>query len=185
MSFGSTGRLDAAAAGTWRLGDLEVNRMGFGAMRLPQTGRPLTPDAVPRDRDQAIAVLRRAVELGVNHIDTAAFYFSPLRSANELINAALNPYPDGLVIATELFNSAIETLFHGLDAESKARTRGCLDIAAGGAKGDTRILVAGHDRWTERCARSFPRRKRIDVPFNEPGHLSPSTKWKAQTGHDR
>ena len=102
MSNGSTGRPDAAAAGTWRLGDLEVNRMGFGAMRLPQTGRPLSPDAVPRDRDQAIAVLRRAVGLGVNHIDTAAFYFSPLRSANELINAALNPYPDGLVIATKV-----------------------------------------------------------------------------------
>jgi pyridoxine 4-dehydrogenase len=92
----------AAGAGTWRLGDLEVNRMGFGAMRLPQTGRSLIPDAVPRDRDQAIAVLRRAAELGVNHIDTAAFYFSPLRSANELINAALSPYPDGLVIVTKV-----------------------------------------------------------------------------------
>jgi aldo/keto reductase family protein len=92
----------AAAAGTWRLGDLEVNRMGFGAMRLPQTGRSLIPDAAPRDRDQAIAVLRRATELGVNHIDTAAFYFSPLRSANELINAALSPYPDGLVIVTKV-----------------------------------------------------------------------------------
>ncbi len=45
-------------------------------------------------------MLRRAVELGVSHIDTAAFYFSPLRSANELINTALAPYPDGLVIAT-------------------------------------------------------------------------------------
>jgi hypothetical protein len=86
----------AAAAGTWRLGDLEVNRMGFGAMRLPQTGRSLIPDAVPRDRDQAIAVLRRAAELGVNHIDTAAFYFSPLRSANELINAALRFSPGEL-----------------------------------------------------------------------------------------
>lgn len=49
-----------------------------------------------------MAVLRRAVELGVNHIDTAAFYFSPLRSANELINTALAPYPDGLVIATKV-----------------------------------------------------------------------------------
>jgi aryl-alcohol dehydrogenase-like predicted oxidoreductase len=47
-------------------------------------------------------VLRRAVELGVNHIDTAAFYFSPLRSANELINTALAPYPDDLVIATKV-----------------------------------------------------------------------------------
>ena len=54
------------------------------------------------DRGQSVAVLRRAVGLGVNHIDTAAFYFSPLRSANELIAAALAPYPDGLVIATKV-----------------------------------------------------------------------------------
>jgi aryl-alcohol dehydrogenase-like predicted oxidoreductase len=47
-------------------------------------------------------VLHRAVELGVNHIDTAAFYFSSLRSANELINTALAPYPDGLVIVTKV-----------------------------------------------------------------------------------
>jgi aryl-alcohol dehydrogenase-like predicted oxidoreductase len=47
-------------------------------------------------------VLRRAVELGVNHIDTAAFYFSSLRSANELINTALAPYPDDLVIVTKV-----------------------------------------------------------------------------------
>ncbi|MEV7614246.1 aldo/keto reductase [Streptomyces sp. NPDC089799] len=92
----------AAAAGTWKLGDLEVNRIGFGAMRLPQTGEALVPHAVPRDRDRAIAVLRRAVELGVNHIDTAAFYFSPLRSANELINRALAPHYDDLVIATKV-----------------------------------------------------------------------------------
>jgi pyridoxine 4-dehydrogenase len=92
----------AAAAGTWKLGDLVVNRMGFGAMRLPQDGRALVSGATPSDRERAIAVLRRAVELGVNHIDTAAFYFSPLRSANELINTALAPYPDGLVIVTKV-----------------------------------------------------------------------------------
>ncbi|MER0481406.1 oxidoreductase [Streptomyces sp. Edi2] len=94
--------ITAAAAGTWKLGDLVVNRMGFGAMRLPQTGEALVADALPRDRDQAISVLRRAVELGVNHIDTAAFYFSPLRSANELINRALSPYPADLVITTKI-----------------------------------------------------------------------------------
>jgi pyridoxine 4-dehydrogenase len=94
--------INAAAAGTWKLGDLTVNRVGFGAMRLPQHGQAFAPDAVPRDRDQAIAVLRRAVELGVNHIDTAAFYFSRLRSANELINRALAPYPADLVIATKV-----------------------------------------------------------------------------------
>ncbi|MGA5067293.1 aldo/keto reductase [Streptomyces exfoliatus] len=89
---------------TWTLGgDLTVNRLGFGAMRLPQYGPALIPDAVPMERDRAIAVLRKAVELGVNHIDTAAFYFSSLRSANELINSALGgPYPDDLVIATKV-----------------------------------------------------------------------------------
>ncbi|WP_327686498.1 aldo/keto reductase [Streptomyces sp. NBC_00467] len=92
----------AAASGTWKLGDLTVNRIGFGAMRLPQHGEAFAADAVPRDRDQAIGVLRRAIELGVNHIDTAAFYFSPLRSANELINRALAPYRDDLVIATKV-----------------------------------------------------------------------------------
>jgi aryl-alcohol dehydrogenase-like predicted oxidoreductase len=88
----------AAAAGSWMLGDLAVNRMGFGAMRLAgaQSG-------APGDRAQAIWVLRRAVELGVNHIDTAAFYFSPSRSANELINSALAPYPDDLVITTKVW----------------------------------------------------------------------------------
>jgi aryl-alcohol dehydrogenase-like predicted oxidoreductase len=89
----------ADAAGTWRLGDLTINRLGFGAMRL--TG-DWTGAAGPSDRSQSIAVLRRAVDLGVNHIDTAAFYFSPLRSANELINTALGPYPDDLVIATKV-----------------------------------------------------------------------------------
>ncbi|MFD4396756.1 aldo/keto reductase [Kitasatospora sp. NPDC058478] len=92
----------AAASGSWTLGDRTVHRIGFGTMRLPQTGRALVPDAVPRDREQAVRVLRRAVELGVNHLDTAAFYFSPLRSANELINRALAPYADDLVIATKV-----------------------------------------------------------------------------------
>ena len=94
--------ITAAASGTWKFGDRTVNRIGFGAMRLTQHGEAFAPDAVPRDRDQAISVLRRAVELGVNHIDTAAFYFSPLRSANELINQALAPYPADLVITTKV-----------------------------------------------------------------------------------
>ncbi|MFG2167592.1 oxidoreductase [Micromonospora chersina] len=89
--------VDAAAAGTWQLGDRTVNRIGFGAMRLTANA-----DGSPSDRDRAVAVLRRAVELGVNHIDTAAFYFSPLRSANELINRALSPYPEDLVIVTKV-----------------------------------------------------------------------------------
>jgi pyridoxine 4-dehydrogenase len=89
--------ITADAAGTWQLGDRTVNRMGFGAMRLMSKA-----DGSPSDRDTAVAVLRKAVELGVNHIDTAAFYFSELRSANELINTALAPYSDDLVIATKV-----------------------------------------------------------------------------------
>jgi pyridoxine 4-dehydrogenase len=69
-------------------------------MRLTSSG-PFG-DSAPSDREQSIAVLRRAVGLGVNHIDTAAFYFSPLRSANELINTALAPYPEDLVIVTKV-----------------------------------------------------------------------------------
>ncbi|MGK4579297.1 oxidoreductase [Kitasatospora sp. HPMI-4] len=94
--------ISAAESGSWKLGERTVNRIGFGAMRLTQHGEAFAPDAVPRDRDQAVGVLRRAVELGVNHIDTAAFYFSSLRSANELINRALAPYPDDLVITTKV-----------------------------------------------------------------------------------
>lgn len=94
--------ITAAASGTWKLGDLTINRIGFGAMRLTQNGAAFAPGAAASDRGRAISVLRRAVELGVNHIDTAAFYFSPLRSANELINHALAPYPDDLVITTKV-----------------------------------------------------------------------------------
>ncbi|WP_055489304.1 oxidoreductase [Streptomyces sp. TP-A0356] len=92
--------ITADAAGTWKLGDLSVNRIGFGAMRL--TGSAAFHLGRPSEREQSIAVLRKAVELGVNHIDTAAFYFSSLRSANELINSALAPYPDDLVIVTKV-----------------------------------------------------------------------------------
>src|SRR5918993_1073548 len=85
----------AAAAGTVRVGDLTVNRMGFGAMRLTGPGVIGPPD----DPENALAVLRRAVELGVTFIDTADSY-GPW--VNELqIAAALHPYPEGLVIATK------------------------------------------------------------------------------------
>jgi aryl-alcohol dehydrogenase-like predicted oxidoreductase len=93
----TTGVVTAASAGTWRIGDLSINRVGFGAMRLTANA-----DGTPSDRDRAISVLHNAIELGVNHIDTAAFYFSPLRSANELINRALAPYSEDLVIATKV-----------------------------------------------------------------------------------
>lgn len=94
---GTAGRTTAADSGTWVLGDLPVRRIGFGAMRLTHLA-----DGSPSDRDRVTGVLRRAVELGVNHIDTAAFYFSQTRSANELINRALAPYADELVITTKV-----------------------------------------------------------------------------------
>ncbi|MDX6411984.1 MAG: pyridoxine 4-dehydrogenase [Gaiellaceae bacterium] len=86
----------AAASGTFTIGgDLTVNRLGFGAMRL--TGPGIW--GPPRDHDEAIRVLRRTVELGVNLIDTADSY-GPYMS-EELIREALHPYPEGLVIATK------------------------------------------------------------------------------------
>jgi aryl-alcohol dehydrogenase-like predicted oxidoreductase len=85
----------AQAAGTFTLGDLTVNRLGFGAMRITGKGVWGPPD----DRDETIRVLRRAVELGVNFIDTADSY-GPYVS-EELIREALSPYPDDLVIATK------------------------------------------------------------------------------------
>jgi aryl-alcohol dehydrogenase-like predicted oxidoreductase len=86
----------AAAAGDFPLGgDLRVNRLGFGAMRLVFGGRARDPEA-------GVAVLRRAVELGVNHIDTAGFYGFGDVWAHETIRRALSPYPDDLVIATKV-----------------------------------------------------------------------------------
>ncbi|SES23609.1 Predicted oxidoreductase [Streptomyces sp. yr375] len=96
----TTETITADAAGTWPLGDLTVRRVGFGAMRL--TGSAAFHLGTPSDRERSIAVLRKAIDLGVDHIDTAAFYFSALRSANELINSALSPYPDDLLIATKV-----------------------------------------------------------------------------------
>src|ERR1700736_287394 len=86
----------AEAAGTIDVGgDLTVNRMGFGAMRI--TGSGIWGE--PPSREQAIATLRRVVELGVNFIDTADSYGPHV--SETLIAEALHPYPDDLVIATK------------------------------------------------------------------------------------
>jgi len=86
----------AQASGTFSIGgDLTVNRLGFGAMRL--TGKGVW--GPPADREECIRVLRRAVELGVNFIDTADSY-GPYVS-ERLIRKALHPYPEGLVVATK------------------------------------------------------------------------------------
>jgi pyridoxine 4-dehydrogenase len=78
------------------LGPFSVARIGFGAIQLPGPGA----FGPPRDRDQALAVLRRAVELGVNHIDTAQFYGPNV--SNELIREALHPYPADLALVSKV-----------------------------------------------------------------------------------
>ena len=88
--------IEASSAGTVLLGgDLAVRRMGFGAMRI--TGEGIW--GPPADREEAKAVLRRAIDLGVNFIDTADAYGPEV--SEELIAEALHPYPGGLVIATK------------------------------------------------------------------------------------
>src|ERR1700757_1041933 len=76
--------------------EMTVNRMGYGAMQLagPQVFGP------PRDRDLAVAVLREAIEAGVNHIDTSDYYGPHV--TNQIIKEALHPYRDGLVIVTKV-----------------------------------------------------------------------------------
>lgn len=81
---------------TFSLAGHSVQRVGFGAMQLPGPG----VFGPPRDHDEAIAVLRRAVELGVNHIDTSQFYGPNV--SNELIKEALHPYDDDLVIVSKV-----------------------------------------------------------------------------------
>ena len=86
----------ALRAQTFTLAGRPVRRVGFGAMQLPGPG----VWGPPKDRQAAIDVLRKAVELGVNHIDTAQYYGPDV--SNELIHTALHPYPDDLVFATKV-----------------------------------------------------------------------------------
>lgn len=87
---------DISKAGTYRFGDRDVKRMGYGAMQLAGPG----VYGPPRDRDEAIAVLREAVASGVDHIDTSDYYGPYV--TNEIIREALYPYPDDLVIVSKL-----------------------------------------------------------------------------------
>ena len=115
------------------LGDLTVNRVGFGAKRLG------------RDRTRAVALLRQAVEWGVNHLDTAAFYptsagpeheehdFDVLGWANDVIREALRPYREGLVIATKVGPTAAglarpDELRGLVEADLRALGRDHLDV---------------------------------------------------------
>jgi aryl-alcohol dehydrogenase-like predicted oxidoreductase len=84
------------AGGTYRVGDLDLTRIGYGAMQLAGPG----VFGPPKDRDAAIAVLREAVELGITHIDTADFYGPHV--TNQIIREALAPYPQHVHIVTKV-----------------------------------------------------------------------------------
>jgi aryl-alcohol dehydrogenase-like predicted oxidoreductase len=86
----------AEQSGTFALGNRQVRRLGFGAMQLSGSG----VFGPPKDRAAALAVLREAVALGVNHIDTSDYYGPHV--TNQLIHEALHPYPDDLVIVTKV-----------------------------------------------------------------------------------
>ncbi|GEP08456.1 aldo/keto reductase family oxidoreductase [Methylobacterium gnaphalii] len=88
--------IDIAKAGTFKLGDRTVKRLGYGAMQLAGPG----VFGPPKDRQAAIAVLREAVASGVDHIDTSDFYGPHV--TNQIIREALHPYPDDLVIVTKI-----------------------------------------------------------------------------------
>jgi pyridoxine 4-dehydrogenase len=87
---------DITKAGTFRMGELKVTRIGFGAMQLAGPG----VFGPPKNRETALAVLRQAVAAGVDHIDTSDYYGPHV--TNQLIREALHPYPDNLVIVTKL-----------------------------------------------------------------------------------
>ena len=88
--------MGAMPSDTVLLANRPVRRMGFGAMQLPGAG----VFGPPKDRDHALAVVRRAVDAGVNHIDTAQFYGPDV--ANKLIHDALHPYPIDLVLVSKV-----------------------------------------------------------------------------------
>lgn len=123
----------AAAAGKFTLGDLTVNRLGYGAMRI--TGKGVW--GPPADKPAALATLRRAVELGVNLIDTADSYGPNV--SEELIAEALHPYPAGLVIATKggwervgpgqwIHNASPEHLANAIDGSLKRLRLDRIDV---------------------------------------------------------
>src|SRR5262249_11559227 len=119
---------------SFSLGRYSVARIGFGAMQLPGPG----VFGPPRDRDAALGVLGRAVELGVNHIDTAQFYGPDV--ANELIREALHPYPENLALVSKVggrrddsggWVPVAEPADLRRDIEAKLRTLGGDQLAAG------------------------------------------------------
>jgi pyridoxine 4-dehydrogenase len=100
----------------YQLGHMTVSRVGFGAMQLPGPG----VFGPPRDRAAALGVLRRAVELGIDHVDTAQYYGPDV--ANELIRAALHPYPASLALVSKV-GAARDQAGRVLRSDSPAQLR--------------------------------------------------------------
>ena len=129
------------------LGGFSVARIGFGAIQLPGRGA----FGPPRDRGEALAVLRRAVELGVNHIDTAQFYGPNV--SNELIREALHPYPSNLALVSKVggrrddaggWLPLVELSDYRKDIEANLRALGVDQLAA------VNLRLMGSDRPDER-----------------------------------
>jgi pyridoxine 4-dehydrogenase len=108
--------------GSFALGPWRVRRAGYGAMQLAGDG----VFGPPRDRDEALRVLRAAVEAGVDHVDTAQFYGAG--TVNELIREALHPYPDGLAIVSKVAGREPDQLRRGI--EDNLATLGVSRLAA-------------------------------------------------------
>jgi pyridoxine 4-dehydrogenase len=108
--------------GSFALGPWRVRRVGYGAMQLAGDG----VFGPPRDRDEALRVLRAAVEAGVDHIDTAQFYGAG--TVNQLIREALHPYPDGLAIVSKVAGREPDQLRQGI--EDNLATLGVSRLAA-------------------------------------------------------
>jgi hypothetical protein len=164
----------AAKSGEFAIGgDLRVARLGYGAMRI--TGKGIWGE--PRDRPEAVRVLRRAVEFGINFIDTADAYGPNV--SEEIIAEALHPYPAGLVIATkggferpgpdkwvengkpEHLKSALSVASHRSEGSSRGSARGSEGSA--GARQDQAHRPIGSERPPDQaCAKHRADRERAE-----------------------
>jgi pyridoxine 4-dehydrogenase len=147
---------------TIKLGDLSVRRLGYGAMRLPGKGVWGEPD----DPATAHAVLRRAIELGINFIDTA-WYYGPL-VANRLIVEALHPYPSDLVIATKYGAKRLEDK-SWVSAMTPEELRAGVETDLKSLKLEQ--LPVAHLRWVEKAPISFAEAVDVFVDLQKAGKI--------------
>src|SRR5687767_11620253 len=147
---------------TIKLGDLEVRRLGYGAMRLPGKGAWGEPD----DPATAHAVLRRAIELGINFIDTA-WYYGPL-VANRLIVEALHPYPHDVVIATKYGAKRLEDK-SWVPAMTPEELRAAVDTDLQALK--LQQLPVAHLRWIDKAQVSFAEALDVLIDLQSAGKI--------------